>query len=83
MVDHILEIPILLVFGVKCFNCDTKKSYLGNNPAWNKDDILEIQINLCLFFFLEISNAGLTRMYSVCFFIFMITLEIIEKTFSM
>ena len=21
----------------KCFNCDTKKLYLQNNPTWNKD----------------------------------------------
>jgi len=34
MVDHILEIPGLAVFGVKCFNCDTKKLCLRNNPAW-------------------------------------------------
>ena len=34
MVDHILEILRLLVFGVKCFNCDTTKLYLRNNPAW-------------------------------------------------
>ena len=39
MVDYILEIPRLLVFGVKCFNCETTKSYLRNNPALNKDDI--------------------------------------------
>ena len=39
MVDHILEIPRLLVFGVKWFSCDTTKFCLGNNSAWNKDDI--------------------------------------------
>ena len=35
--NHILEIPRPVVF-VNCCNCDTTKSYLGNNPAWNKDD---------------------------------------------
>ena len=25
MVDHILKIPTLLVFGVKCFDCDATK----------------------------------------------------------
>ena len=25
--------------GVKCFNCDTTKLYLQNNPSSNKDDI--------------------------------------------
>ena len=39
MVDHILETPRLLVFGVKCFHCDTAKLNLQDNPAWNKDDI--------------------------------------------
>ena len=39
MVDRILEIPRILVFGDKCFKCDTTKLYLRNNPAWNKDDI--------------------------------------------
>ena len=34
------ENPSLIVFGVKWFNCDVKKSYLRTNPAWNKDDIL-------------------------------------------
>ena len=28
-----------IVFGVKCFNCDTTILYLRNIPAWNKDDI--------------------------------------------
>ena len=39
MVDLILEIPRIVVFDDKCFNCDTTKLYLRNNPAWNKDDI--------------------------------------------
>ena len=39
MID-ILEIPRLVVFGVKCFNCNTTKSYLRSNPAWNKDDVI-------------------------------------------
>ena len=39
MVDHILETRRLLVFGVKCFNCDTAKLNLQDNPAWNTDDI--------------------------------------------
>ena len=39
MVDLILEIPRLVVFDVKCFDCDTTKLYLRNNPARNKDDI--------------------------------------------
>jgi len=39
MVDHIFQIPRLVVFGVKCFNCDTTHLCLRNNPAWNKDDI--------------------------------------------
>ena len=39
MVDYILEIPTLIVFGVKCFDCDNTKLCLRNNPAWNKDDI--------------------------------------------
>ena len=39
MVDHILDIPRLVVFEVKSFNCDTAKSYIRNNPAVNKDDI--------------------------------------------
>jgi len=29
----------IVVFGVKCFNCDATKSYLRNNPALNNDDI--------------------------------------------
>ena len=39
MVDHILEIPRLVVLGVKCFYCDTTILRLRNNPAWNKDEI--------------------------------------------
>ena len=39
MVDHTLKIPTPVVFGVKCFDCDTTELYLRNNPAWNKDDI--------------------------------------------
>ena len=39
MVDHNLKISKLLVFGDKCFNCDTTKLYFRNNPAWNKDDM--------------------------------------------
>ena len=39
MVDHILEIPRLVVFGVKCFNCNTTKLYLRNSPTKKKDDI--------------------------------------------
>ena len=39
MVDHILEIPTLVVFGVKWFDCDNTKLCLRNNSAWNKDDI--------------------------------------------
>ena len=39
MVDHILEIPRLVVFGVTCLNCNIKKLWLRNNPSWNKDDI--------------------------------------------
>ena len=39
LVDHILKIPRILVFGVKSFNRHTIKSYLQNNPAWNKDKI--------------------------------------------
>ena len=31
MLDHNLEIPIPVVFGVKCFNCDTTKLYLEDN----------------------------------------------------
>jgi len=31
--------PRLVILGVKCFNYDTTKSFLRNNPAWNKDDI--------------------------------------------
>ena len=36
MVDHILENPRLVVFGV---NRDTTKLYLRNNPARNKDNV--------------------------------------------
>ena len=36
---HILEIPTMVVFGVSCFNCDTSKLCIRNNPAWNKDDV--------------------------------------------
>ena len=39
MVNYILEIPGLVVFGVKCFNCNTSKFYLRNNPIKKKDDI--------------------------------------------
>ena len=39
IVDHILEIPTMVVFGVNCFNCETSKLCIRNNPAWNKDDI--------------------------------------------
>ena len=39
MVDHILEIPRLVVFGIKCFESATTKLILRNNSAWNKDDI--------------------------------------------
>ena len=39
MVDYILEIPRLVVFGVKCFIYYTKESNLRNNLAWNKDEI--------------------------------------------
>ena len=39
MEDHILEIPRLLVFSCNCFKCDNTKSYLRNNPAWNKGDV--------------------------------------------
>ena len=39
MVDHILEIPSLDVFGVKCFSWDTTKLCLRNTAAWNKDDM--------------------------------------------
>ena len=38
MVDHISEIPRLVDFSVKCFNCDTTKLYLRNIPAMNEDD---------------------------------------------
>ena len=41
MVDHILEIPRLLVFGIKCLNSDTTKLYLRNNPVWKKVDDIE------------------------------------------
>ena len=37
MVDHILEIPRLEVFGDTFFSCNT--SELRNNLARNKDDI--------------------------------------------
>ena len=36
LVVYILEIPRLVVFGVKCFNCDTTTFCLRNNLAWNK-----------------------------------------------
>ena len=36
MVDHNLETPRLVVFGVKCLNCDTAKFSLRNNPAWKQ-----------------------------------------------
>ena len=36
MVDHISEIPILLIFG---FKCDTRKLGLLNNSTWKKSDI--------------------------------------------
>ena len=36
MVDHISEIPILLIFG---FTCDTEKVGLLNNLTWKKSDI--------------------------------------------
>ena len=49
MVDHILEILRLVVFAVKCFNFDTPKSYIRNNPAWNKDDIEAVISFPCLF----------------------------------
>ena len=39
MVDQILKISTLVVFGAKCFNCDTTQLGFQNNPAWNKDDI--------------------------------------------
>ena len=40
MVDHICEIPKLVDFCVKCFNCaDTRKLCERNNPAWDVDDI--------------------------------------------
>jgi len=44
MVDHILEIPRLIDFGVKCFNSSTTNLYLQNNPAWNKEDEIEVVI---------------------------------------
>ena len=44
MVDHILEIPRLLVFGGKCYNCDATNYIFINNLAWNTDDI-EVVIN--------------------------------------
>ena len=34
MVDHILEILRLLVFSIKCLNCETTKLYLRKNPPW-------------------------------------------------
>ena len=39
MVDHILVIPALVVFCVRCFDSDTTRLCLWNNPEWNKDDI--------------------------------------------
>ena len=46
--DHFWDIPRLVVFGVNCFNCDTTKLYLRNNPAWNKDDIFSFHlIRMC------------------------------------
>ena len=44
MGDHILEIPRLIDFGVKCFNSSTTNLYLRNNPAWNKEDEIEVVI---------------------------------------
>ncbi len=38
MVNNILEIPRILVLGVKWLKYDATKSYLRNNPAWDKDD---------------------------------------------
>ena len=39
ILDHILETPRPVIFGVKYFNCDDTKWYLQNIHAWNKDDI--------------------------------------------
>ena len=39
MLDHILEIIGIAVFGVKCLSCDTTELCLRNNPTWNKEDI--------------------------------------------
>ena len=39
LADHILEIPRPVVFGVKCFYCETSTICLRNNLTWNKDDI--------------------------------------------
>ena len=38
MVDHILEIPRLLVFCIKCFSCNTTQLCLQNISTWIKDD---------------------------------------------
>ena len=43
-----VEIPRLVVFSVKCLTAVTKKSYLRNNPAWNKDDIEVVILFPCL-----------------------------------
>ena len=44
MVNHILEIPRLVVFGVKCFNWNSTKFISLNNPAWNKYIDIEVVI---------------------------------------
>ena len=46
MVDHILKIPRLEVFGVKCFYCDTTQSYLQNNPTSDKDNVTILKRHL-------------------------------------
>jgi len=38
-----------VVFGIKCFNCDTTKLCLRENPKWNKDDIEVVILFPCLF----------------------------------
>jgi len=56
MVDHILEIPRLVVFRVKSFKCDTTKFNLRNNPVWNKDDIEVVIQFQCLLGHPVVSN---------------------------
>ena len=46
MVDHILKIPRLVAFGVKCFNCDSTKLYLQNNHTSDKDNVTILKRHL-------------------------------------